>query len=180
MILQTDRLHFNLISKQDINDIHELLSMPATDQFNTSGIPETIQTTEKITGEWIIAQNSNPPTSYTFCLSLVNTKQFIGLIGLKIGKQHYKTAEVWYKIHLNYWNKGYATEALTKLIEFAFNDLELHRIEAGCATENIASIKVLENVGMIKEGLKRKILPIRGEWKDNYFYAMLDEDFFRH
>jgi len=34
-------------------------------------------------------------------------------------------------------------------------------------------------VGMIKEGIKRKILPIRGEWKDNYFYAILDEDFFK-
>ncbi len=178
MTLQTERLLFKKVSIEDLNDIHELHSLPEVDRFNTLGIPETIHSTEKIITEWLNGQSSNPQTSYTFCLSLLNTKQFIGLIGLKIGKQNYKTAEIWYKIHLNYWNKGYATEALTKLIDFAFNDLHLHRIEAGCAVENIASIKVLEKVGMTKEGMKRKILPIRGEWKDNYFYAILEEDFY--
>ncbi len=64
-------------------------------------------------------------------------------------------------------------------MNFGFNDLKLHRIEAGCAVENIASSKVLEKVGMTKEGIKRKILPIRGEWKDNYFYAILEEDFLK-
>ena len=117
--------------------------------------------------------------SYIFCLNLADTNEFIGLIALNIGKRNYKTAEVWYKIHLDHWRQGYATEALTKLIDFGFNELKLHRIEAGCAVENIASSKVLEKVGMTKEGIKRKKLPIRGEWKDNYFYAILDEDFYR-
>ena len=72
-----------------------------------------------------------------------------------------------------------AYEALNKLLDFGFNDMRLHRIEAGCAVENIASSKVLEKVGMTKEGMKRKKLPIRGEWKDNYFYAILEEDFFK-
>lgn len=64
-------------------------------------------------------------------------------------------------------------------MDFGFNDLKLHRIEAGCAVENIASSKVLEKVGMTKEGMKRKKLPIRGEWKDNYLYAILEEDFLK-
>jgi [ribosomal protein S5]-alanine N-acetyltransferase len=55
--------------------------------------------------------------------------------------------------------------------------LKLHRIEAGCAVENVASVSVLEKVGMTREGMKRKKLPIRGEWKDNYFFGMLEEDF---
>lgn len=178
MQLQTNRLYFKQVSIDDINNIHELHSLPETDRYNTLGIPETIEVTEKIINEWLVEQNAQPPASYVFSLSLVDTNQFIGLIGLKIGKPNYKTAEVWYKIHFNYWNKGYSTEALAKLLEFAFKDLELHRIEAGCAVENIASVKVLEKSGMIREGIKRKKLPIRGEWKDNYFYAILDEDFF--
>jgi len=56
-------------------------------------------------------------------------------------------------------------------------ELQLHRIEAGCSVDNIASSKVLEKVGMTREGMKRKKLPIRGEWKDNYFYAILEDDF---
>ncbi|OQP65883.1 GNAT family acetyltransferase [Niastella vici] len=178
MKLQTDRLNFRQVSTDDINNIHELHSLPETDKFNTLGIPETIQETEGIIKEWLVEQNAKPQISYVFCLDLVDTNKFIGLIALNIGKPNYKTAEVWYKIHLDYWGQGYATEALIKLLDFSFNELKLHRIEAGCAVENIASSRVLEKVGLIKEGMKRKKLPIRGEWKDNYFYAILDEDFY--
>jgi len=50
----------------------------------------------------------------------------------------------------------------------------LHKVEAGVATENHRSIRVLEKAGMTREGLRRKILPIRGEWKDNYHYAIVE------
>ena len=52
----------------------------------------------------------------------------------------------------------------------------LHKVEAGVATENKKSVKVLEKTGMTREGLRRKILPIRGEWKDNYHYAIVEDD----
>jgi ribosomal-protein-alanine N-acetyltransferase len=107
--------------------------------------------------------------SYTFIIKLVQTNQFIGLIALNLGKPNFKIAEVWYKLHTAYWRQGYTKEALATLLKFAFLDLKLHRIEAGCAVGNIASIKVLENAGMTREGRKRKVLPIRGEWIDNYF-----------
>jgi len=44
------------------------------------------------------------------------------------------------------------------------------------ATQNLNSIKLLEKVGMTREGMHRKILPIRGGWIDNYSYAILEED----
>ncbi len=177
MKIKTDRLNFKQVSIEDLNKIHALHSLPETDQFNILGIPQTINETEKIINDWIYKQNTIPPTSYIFCVEVIDSKQFIGLIALNLGKPQYKSAEVWYKIHSNFWGKGYATEALLKLLHFAFDDLRLHRIEAGCAVENIASIRVLERAGLKREGLKRKILPIRGEWKDNYFYAILEEDF---
>ena len=177
MKLHTGRINFRQVSTGDINNIHELHSLLETDRFNTLGIPETIQVTESVINEWLVEQSTNPQRAYIFCLDLVATKQFIGLIALNIGKINYKTAEVWFKVHKDFWGKGYTTEALTKLLDFGFTDLALHRIEAGCAIENIASARVLEKAGMKREGLKRKKLPIRGEWKDSYFYAMLDEDF---
>jgi ribosomal-protein-alanine N-acetyltransferase len=178
MNAQSARLIFKQVSINDIENIHALHSLPETDRFNTLGIPETFQVTENVVADWIAKQNANPQTSYTFSLTLIDTNEFIGLIALNLGKVNYKIAEVWYKLHPIHWGKGYATEALIQILDFGFNHLKLHRIEAGCAVENIASSKVLEKVGMIKEGMKRKILPIRGEWKDNYFYAILEEDYF--
>ena len=90
---------------------------------------------------------------------------------------NYRIAEVWYKILPNFWGQGLATEALAELLKFGFLDLGLHRIEAGCAIENVASFKVLGKVGMIREGQKRRVLPLKGQWSDNYIYGILDTDF---
>jgi [ribosomal protein S5]-alanine N-acetyltransferase len=174
----TKRLHLRPLQWTDVENIHIVHSLPQTDEFNTLGIPENIQVTEKLVSKWLAAQNTTPRISYIFCLELIATKQFIGLIALNLGELKYKSGEVWYKLHIDYWNNGYVTEALLELLQFGFKTLVLHRIEAGCAVDNIGSIKVLEKVGMTLEGRKRKRLPIRGKWIDNYSYAMLEEDYF--
>jgi len=178
MQLTSQRLLLRQITATDIVNIHALHSLPETDEYNTLGIPGSIIETEKIVEQWLSAQVSIPRSAYTFCIEKIDTSQFIGLIALNIGKPNYSSGEVWYKTHPTQWRKGYTTEALQVLLYFCFNTLRLHRIEAGCAVENSASIKVLEHAGFIREGRKRKKLPIRGEWADNYFYAILEEDYF--
>jgi RimJ/RimL family protein N-acetyltransferase len=65
---------------------------------------------------------------------------------------------------------------LVAIIDFSFNMLNLHRIQAGCAVDNIGSIKVLEKVGMIREGRGRQILPLKSGWSDNFEYSILETD----
>lgn len=93
-----------------------------------------------------------------------------------MGSKKYRLGEVWYKIHPNYWNQGIATEVLTKMIDVGFHELNLHRTQAGCAVENTASIRVLEKVGIFKEGRRRQILPLKSGWSDNFEYAILETD----
>tara|TARA_B110000037_G_scaffold31375_1_gene37705 strand:+ start:38 stop:364 length:327 start_codon:yes stop_codon:yes gene_type:complete len=89
---------------------------------------------------------------------------------------YYNKGEIYYSLIPEFWNKGFATEAVQAILKYGFVTLNLHRIEAGVATQNLNSIKLLEKVGMTREGMHRKILPIRGEWVDNYSYAILEED----
>lgn len=110
-------------------------------------------------------------------MELLESSSFIGLIALNLGKPKFKIAEGWYKFHPDFWNKGYATESLNKILEFGFYHLKLHRIEAGCAVDNIGSIRTLDKVGMTKEGRKRKVLPLKDGWSDNFEYAILSTDF---
>ena len=177
--IQTDRLNIRELSPNDIGDIHNLHSIPETDRFNTLGIPESIQTTERLVTEWLTAQNTLPRTSYVYGIDLINSNQFIGLVALNLRESKFRSAEVWFKIHPNHWNNGYGTEALTTVLKFGFHVLNLHRIEAGCAIENASSIRLLKKVGMTKEGAKRKNLPIRGGWVDAYSYAILKEEFIK-
>ena len=62
------------------------------------------------------------------------------------------------------------------MVDFGFGELKLHRIQAGCAVENLSSIKVLEKNGFRYEGRRRKILPLKSGWVDNYEYAILETD----
>jgi RimJ/RimL family protein N-acetyltransferase len=177
--LTSERLILKEVKIIDIDDIHCLHSLSETDLYNTLGIPENKEATQNLVKSWVKEQSSIPRNLYVFRIELKQSQQFVGLAGLIPGKSNFKNAEVWYKTHVDQWNKGYSTEAFLTILKFCFNDLNLHRIEAGCAVNNAASIRVLEKAGMIREGLKRKNLPIRGEWQDSYLYAILEEEFKR-
>lgn len=174
--LRTKRLLMSLITIADLENIHQLHSLPETDKFNTLGIPENISETESIITEWIEKNHSERNGSLTFKIELLENEHFVGLISLNLGKPKFRIAEVWYKLHPDFWNKGYATESLNRILEFGFNELNLHRIEAGCAVDNIGSVRVLEKVGMTREGRKRKVLPLKNGWSDNFHYAILSTD----
>lgn len=174
--LKTERLNLRPISEKDIEKIHKLHSLAETDQFNTLGIPKDLNETKNIVEKWISENNLENNKIYTFAIELIENQKFIGLIGINLGKEKYKNAEVWFKFDCAFWNKGFATESLRKILDFGFETLQLHRIEAGCAIENIGSISVLEKVGMLREAHTRKLLPLKSGWSDNYGYAILSTD----
>ncbi|MEL6721271.1 MAG: GNAT family protein, partial [Bacteroidota bacterium] len=174
--LRSKRLGLVLIKWEDLDTIHQLHSFPQVDQFNTLGIPKDIEETKRTIAPWIEAHQATDISNFTFAIRLSKSNQLIGLLGLKLGSKKFKIGEIWYKLYPNQWGKGYATETVNAILDFAFNDLKLHRIEAGCAIQNIGSIKVLEKVGMTREGHRRKILPLKSGWSDNYMYAILETD----
>ncbi|MES2133642.1 MAG: GNAT family N-acetyltransferase [Bacteroidota bacterium] len=177
MQLLTERLILRLLTEADIEAVHELHCLEETDRFNTLGIPENIEETRALCEKWILENNSTPRQKFVFVIELKDDPvQFMGLIGINVGREKYKNAEVWFKFHYNFWNKGYGTEALKKVIDFGFMDLKLHRIEAGCAVANIGSVKVMEKAGMLREAHTRQLLPLKSGWSDNYGYAILSTD----
>ena len=172
----TKRTRLRLIEISDLDSIHELHSLPETDEYNTLGVPKSIEETKSIIEPWIAENEWGNIKNYTFAIENNLNNDFIGLFGLKLGNEKYKRGEIWYKVHSDYWNKGIATEVLAKMIDYGFDELHLHRIQAGCAVENIGSIKILEKVGMIREGRGRQILPLKSGWSDNFEYSILETD----
>lgn len=83
---------------------------------------------------------------------------------------------------IGYWTgrdfvrRGYMTEAVNAALEFAFTQLGLHRIEAACIPDNLASKGLLEKIGFRKEGEARAFLKINGEWRDHLLYAILRDE----
>lgn len=83
---------------------------------------------------------------------------------------------------IGYWigepfaRQGYMTRGLTAALGFGFDGLRLRRIEAACVPGNDASVRLLEKVGFVREGLARQYLCINGVWRDHYLYAILRSD----
>ena len=174
--LETERLSLFEIEMEDLEKLHRLHSIPEVDEFNTLGIPQSIKDTEKFLQQQIAAKGKLPRSSYMWKVVLKETGAFIGVAGFSLSNNKFKLGEIYYKLDPDYWGKGYATELAKSLVVLGFVTFGLHKVEAGVATENINSVKVLERIGMTREGLRRKILPIRGEWKDNYHYAIVEDD----
>ena len=175
MEIATERLILKETDWIHIEYIHRLHSFPEVDEFNTLGIPKDIDETKKIIQPSIEDKNNEIRKQISWTIFLKNTNEFIGAAGMHLSADKFKLGEIYYKLLPSYWGKGYATEIAKSLVKFGFEKMHLHKVEAGVQTENIQSIRVLEKAGMTREGLRRKILPIRGEWKDNYHYAIVED-----
>jgi [ribosomal protein S5]-alanine N-acetyltransferase len=94
-----------------------------------------------------------------------------------------RTYELGWVFHPAHQRKGYATEAAQALLKYSFEVLNAHRVIATCQPENPASYRVMEKIGMRREGHFRKCIhrhdDASGEvWWDEYFYAILEEEWF--
>jgi len=88
----------------------------------------------------------------------------------------FQSCHMGYKLDKDEVNKGYMTEALAAAIDFAFQELELHRLEANVIPHNRASLKVLEKLGFYNEGIAKKYLKINGKWQDHIHMVILNND----
>lgn len=81
---------------------------------------------------------------------------------------------------LGYWagekfaGKGYTTAAVRAVVRYAFDDLDLHRVEAACQPDNIASHRVLEKAGFTHEGQAKAYLKINGKWRDHLLFGIVN------
>jgi ribosomal-protein-alanine N-acetyltransferase len=98
-----------------------------------------------------------------------------GLCGFMILRGS-EEGEIWYVVKPECWGRGLATQAVAELIEFGFTQLRLHRVWASCLPGNPASVRVLEKLGLRREGLRKRNLKIHGEWKDSFLYAILADE----
>ncbi|NBD25994.1 GNAT family N-acetyltransferase [Paenibacillus glycinis] len=99
----------------------------------------------------------------------------IGTVSLSnIVRGAFQSCHLGYRMDAGQHNKGYMTEALSHVVAFAFEELNLHRIEANIMPRNAPSLKVVERLGFRHEGLAPEYLRIRGKWEDHIHMVLLN------
>jgi ribosomal-protein-alanine N-acetyltransferase len=101
----------------------------------------------------------------------------IGTIGFwKFEFESYRV-EVGYMLHLKHQNKGYMSEAIQGVLQYGFDVLNLHSVEARVDPENIPSFKILERIGFVREGYLTESLFNKGQFRDNIIYSLLKRNY---
>jgi [ribosomal protein S5]-alanine N-acetyltransferase len=114
--------------------------------------------------------------SATFAICVASTGELCGAVGLHIAEAN-RHAELGYWIGVPFWGNGYATEAAGAAVAFGFETLNLNRIFAHHFAGNIASQRVLEKIGMRREGRLRQHAQKWGQFIDVESYGLLAEEF---
>lgn len=174
--LETDRL---ILRKYELGDEIQIFKNLRSD-LNTSqyvgwdtdkDINQTLEYVEKCIEE----ANNN---GFHWVIQLKATNELIGDISVfEIMKKH-SNCEIGYSFGSEFWGKGFATEALRKVIEYLLNECEFHLIEAKHKSSNPASGRVLDKVGMKKDAVlrQRRINKITKQINDLVIYSITKEE----
>lgn len=127
--------------------------------------------------EWITGQRPAwlAGAAATYAITDAADGALVGCIGLAIAPEH-RSAELGYWVGVPWWNRGYCTEAGRAILDLAFGELELHRVEARHFTRNEASGRVMQKLGMRFEGIQREALRRWDRFEDVAVYAILEHE----
>lgn len=172
--LSTDRLIIRRFTENDGEDLYEYFSNPAVLEFEPF---------KPFTKEEAYREAKRRVGDERFLAVCLKSGKLIG--NLYFSKGDFETWEVGYVFNNKYWGNGYASESLLALIKYVFLSLNVRRIIAQCDPKNIRSWKLLERVGMRREGmLIQNIFFFTDEkgnpiWKDTYEYGMLKSEYMK-
>ena len=118
---------------------------------------------------------------YAFAIFSHGDDRLLGGISLSnLRRGVTQAAQLGYWLGLPHIRHGFMADAVEAVLPYAFFGLRLHRIEAATLPNNLASIRVLERNGFVREGFARRYLKINGEWQDHVLFALLAEDYSVH
>src|SRR5690606_9478916 len=128
--------------------------------------------------QWIATHESQfqQGRAAVYAIIALADNALVGSIGVSLHLAH-RRGEIGYWIGRPYWNHGYCTEALHLLLDVCFTRLDLHRVYACHFARNPASGRVMQKVGMQREGLQRDHVLKAGRFEDLVLYGLLRSDY---
>jgi len=173
MLLQTERLILREFEPGDWPDVLAYQSDPLYLRYypSDSPTPDGVRAFVRMFVDW---RREQPRTRFQLAVVLRSEQRLIGTCGIRVNDTQLREANIGYELDSRCWNRGYATEAARAIVAFGFETLRLHRIWSWCVAENAGSARVLEKVGMRREGCLREKEYFKGRWHDHLLYGILD------
>ena len=175
--LETEHLILRPFEENDFEAVHAYASIAENIQYMVWG-PNEESHTKAFVLQAIAKSKENPCNNYQYAAVLKSSGKLIG--GCNLAMLGEKDAEIGWILHRDYWKQGFGTEMGKCILKFGFIDLGLHRIIAHCDTENYGSYRVMERIGMRREGCFLEGRPANKfsdkKYGDEYSYAILRDE----
>jgi ribosomal-protein-alanine N-acetyltransferase len=170
-VLETDRLLLRRLQAHDVDDIFEYASDPEVAKYTSWAAHATIQDSDKFL-DYVLELYEKGDVAPWGVMYKPKAK-LVGTCGFLDWYLPASWAEIGYALSREYWGRGLMTEAVRAVIAFGFRAMQLNRVQGRCEVENIASIRVMEKVGMKREGVLREHEYAKGRYLDIAIYSIL-------
>lgn len=176
--IETDRLIIRDHIEKDIYPLHKLLSNDKAMYYLPELKTNSLDESKLNLYEAIKESNLENRTKYFFAITDKENNEYIGEIGytIIIDCSGGKVVNLGYFILQNFWGKGIVTEAAKAVINFAFTQGDVIKVETGCIKNNIGSEKVMKKIGMIKEAEYKNHILLHSVLYDRVEYRLLKEE----
>ncbi|MBM7587770.1 ribosomal-protein-alanine N-acetyltransferase [Bacillus pakistanensis] len=173
--LRTDNLILREITEQDAQALFEYFSSDKAMQFYGMNPLTTLEQMKNIVKG--MASGYEKKQAIRWGIQLKDQQELIGTIGFNNWSNLHKKAELGYDLNPRYWRKGYMFEAISKVIQFGFEEILLNRIGAFVYLDNEASNRILEKIGFHQEGILKDYYFSYDRYHDVYVYRLLQSEF---
>jgi ribosomal-protein-alanine N-acetyltransferase len=173
--LETERLIIRDNIEEDLNGLHRLMSNREVYRYDSDFYSDSLDSTKNRLKVSIEEAKKIDRRKFWFAIIEKESNKYVGQIGITLISDQIKNGigQMAYFIQEKYWGRGYTTEAAKKVIDFAFENVGLHKIITGCLKENIASEKIMKKCNMVKEAELIEHVWHKNKWKNRVEYRLL-------
>jgi RimJ/RimL family protein N-acetyltransferase len=174
--IATERLLLRPLSPDDLDDVHAYHSRPEVARF-LYWEPRSREEVRAVIADRVDQIALREP-GQRLILAVVwpEAGRVIGDVVLTWLNREHRQGEVGFVFNPEFQGRGFATEAAAALLDLAFGGLRLHRVVGRCDALNEPSARLMERLGMRREAHFRHNEVFKGDWGDEYHYAILDDE----
>lgn len=160
----------------DLDAFAAYRSSPSVARFQSWDAPYPRRDAEELIGQMTASDPDTPGQWFQFAIVLRSTGELIGDCAARPDGDDPRQAEIGFTIAPGHQGHGHATDAARELLGYLFDQRGKHRVTASCDARNTASARVLERLGLRREGHLRESTWAKGEWTDDLLYAVLSRE----
>ncbi|MDX2973321.1 GNAT family N-acetyltransferase [Kribbella solani] len=174
--VRTERLELRPHRMDDLDDLFAFHSRPEVVRYTPWPVRDREQTRVALEKKLSQGELTEPGQWLVLAIELRETGTVVGEVLLKWASAADRQGEIGFALHSAHQGKGLAAEAAREMLRLGFEELGLHRIVAVLDDRNTASAQLLKRLGMRREAHHLHASVFKGEWANEYVYALLDNE----